>query len=75
MEGCGGGLIDFLAEFDLVDGFRLDSPGRGVWTWMGNFPSGRVSGRSVGADFVSCPTVPLIGGDWPWACWGRSPAG
>ena len=28
-------LIDFLAEFDLIGRFRLDHPGREMWTWIG----------------------------------------
>ena len=39
---CESSLIDFLAEFDLIDRFRLDHPGREMWTWMGNLPSGQV---------------------------------
>ena len=42
LERCESSLIDFLAEFDLIDRFRLDHPGREMWTWMGNFPSGQV---------------------------------
>ena len=35
-------LIDLLAEFDLVDRFRLDPPGRETWTWLGDSPSGQI---------------------------------
>ena len=42
LERCESSLIDFLAEFDLIDRFRLDHPGREMWTWMGNLPSGQV---------------------------------
>ena len=28
------GLIDFMARNDLVDRFRLDHPGREMWTWL-----------------------------------------
>ena len=29
---CDSGLSDFLTEFDLVDRYRLDHPGREIWT-------------------------------------------
>ena len=29
---CDSGLLDFLTEFDLVDRYRLDHPGREMWT-------------------------------------------
>ena len=31
---------DFLTEFDQVDRYRLDHPGREMWTWIGSSPSG-----------------------------------
>ena len=31
---CESGLSDLLTEFDLVDRFRLDHPGREMWTWI-----------------------------------------
>ena len=64
---CESSLIDFLAEFDLIDRFHLDHPGREVWMWMGNLPSGqvrmyldRVIFRRADADFVSFPTFHWI---------------
>ena len=47
---CDSGLSDFLTEFDLVDRYRLDHPGREIWTWIGSSPSGQVRsylGQSV----------------------------
>ena len=68
LERCESSLIDFLAKFDLIDKFHLDPPGREMWTWMGNLPSGqvqtyldRVLVRRANADFVSCPTFHWIG--------------
>ena len=34
LERCESSLIDFLAEFDLIDRFRLDHPGREMWTCL-----------------------------------------
>ena len=39
---CESSLIDFLTELDFIDRFRLDHPGREMWTWMDNLPSGQV---------------------------------
>ena len=33
---CDSGLSDFLTEFDLVDRYRLDHPGREMWTLIGS---------------------------------------
>ena len=33
---CDSGLSDFLTEFDLVDRFRLDHPGREIWMLIGS---------------------------------------
>ena len=67
-ERCESSLIDFLAEFDFIDRFRLDHPGREMWTWIGNLPSGqvrtyleRVLVRRADTDCVSCPTFHWIG--------------
>ena len=61
-------LIDFLAEFDLIDRFHLDHPRREMWMWMGNLPSGqvqtyldRVFVRRADVDFISCPTFHWTG--------------
>ena len=68
LERSESSLIDFLTEFDLIDRFRLDHPGREMWTWMGNLPAGqvrtyldRVLVRRADADFVSCPTFHWLG--------------
>ena len=36
------GLIDLLAEHDLVNRSRLDHPGQDMWSWQGVSPSGQV---------------------------------
>ena len=38
---CETSLIDFMARYDLVDRFRLDHPGREMWTWLDSLPSVR----------------------------------
>ena len=38
---CENSLIDLMAQHDLVDRFRLDHPGREMWTWLPS-PSVRV---------------------------------
>ena len=38
---CKSSLIDFMAHIDLVDKFRLDHPGREMWTWLDSSPSVR----------------------------------
>ena len=39
---CDSGLSDFLTEFDLIDRYCLDHPGREVWMWIGSLPSAQV---------------------------------
>ena len=63
---CESSLINFLAEFDLINRFRLDHSGKEIWTWIGNLPSGQVwtyldSVRRADADFISCLTFHWIG--------------
>ena len=66
---CDSALSDFLTEFDLIDRYRQDHPGREMWTWIGNrTPSGlaqsyldRVLVRRADSDLVTCPTFHLIG--------------
>ena len=36
LAGCDSGLSDFLTEFDLIDRYRLDQPGREMWTLIGS---------------------------------------
>ena len=36
---CESSLIDFMARHDLVYRFRLDHPGREMWTWLDRSPS------------------------------------
>ena len=64
---CDSALSDFLTEFELVDRFRLDHPGREMWTWIGNSPSGQVRSyldrvlvSRADSDLVACPTF-----HWP----------
>ena len=56
-----------LSAHDLVDRFRLDHPGREMWTWLDSSPSAKVGSYSdrvlvkrADIDFVSCPTFHLI---------------
>ena len=56
-----------LMTHDLVDRFRLDHPGREMWTWLDSSPSAKVGSyldrvlvRRADIDFVSCPTFHLI---------------
>ena len=60
---CDSGLSDLLTEFDLVDRYRLDHPGREMSTWIGSSPSGRVRSyldrvlvSRADGDLVACPT-------------------
>ena len=60
---CDNSLFDFLTKFDLIDRYRLDHPGREMWTWIGNSPSGQVRSyldrvlvRRADSDLVTCPT-------------------
>ena len=39
---CDSSQFDFLTEFDLIDRYRLDHPGREMWTWIENSPSGQI---------------------------------
>ena len=39
---CDSSLSDLLTEFNLIDRYRLDHPGREMWTWIGSSPSGQV---------------------------------
>ena len=56
-----------MTRHDLVDRFRLDHPGREMWTWLESSPSAKVGTyldrvlvRRADIDFVSCPTFHLI---------------
>ena len=47
----------------MIERYRLDPPGREMWTWFGSSPSGlvrsylnRVLVRRADNDLVSCPT-------------------
>ena len=65
---CDSSLVNFLVEFDLIDRYRLDHPGREMWTWIGNSPSyqirsylDRVLVRRADSDLVTCPTFHWLG--------------
>ena len=62
---CDSALSDFLTEFEW---FRLDHPGREMWTWIGNSSSGQVRSyldrvlvSKADSDRVACPTF-----HWLW---------
>ena len=39
---CENSLIDLMVDFNLIDRFRLDHPGRKIWTWLGNSSDGQI---------------------------------
>ena len=41
-ERCESSLINLMAEFSLIDRFRLDHPGREMWMWLKDLPSGQL---------------------------------
>ena len=64
---CESSLVGFVTRHGLVDRFRLDHPGREMWTWLDRSPSAKVGSylervlvRRADIDFVSCPTFHLI---------------
>ena len=64
---CDSSLVGFVTRHSLVDRFRLDHPGREMWTWLDSSPSAKVGSyldrvlvRRADTDFVSCPTFHLI---------------
>ena len=67
LERCESSLVGFMTRHGLVDRFRLDHPGREMWTWLDRSPSAKVGSyldrvlvRRADIDFVSCPTFHLI---------------
>ena len=42
LRRCESSLIDLLAEFDLIERFRLDHLWCEIWTWLGDLPSGQI---------------------------------
>ena len=65
--GCESSLVHLMTRHDLVNRFRLDHPGREMWTWLDSLPSTKVGSyldrvlvRRADIDFVSCPTFNLI---------------
>ena len=64
---CESSLAGLMTRHDLIDRFRLDHPGREMWTWLDSSPSAKVGSyldrvlvRRADIDFVSCPTFHLI---------------
>ena len=64
---CERSFVGFMTRHDLVDRFRLDHPGREMWTWLDRSPSAKVGSyldrvlvRRADVHFVSCPTFHLI---------------
>ena len=39
---CESSLVGLVASYDLVDKFRLDHPGKEMWTWLDSSPSAKV---------------------------------
>ena len=67
MGRCESSLVGFVTRHGLVDRFRLDHPGREMWTWLDRSPTAKVGSyvdrvlvRRADIDFVSCPTFHLI---------------
>ena len=65
---CDSSLVDFVAEFDLIDRYCLDHPGREMWTWLGSSPFGQVRSylnrvlvRRADSDLVTRPTFHWLG--------------
>ena len=63
---CESSLVDLITRHDLVDRFRLNHPGREMWTWLDSSPSTKVDSyldrvlvRRDDSDFVSYPTFHL----------------
>ena len=64
---CDSSLVGFVTRHDQVVRFRLDHPGREMWTWLDSSPSAKIGSylnrvlvRRADIDFVSCPTFHLI---------------
>ena len=64
---CESSLVGFVTRHGLVDRFRLDHPGREMWTWLDSSSSAKVGSyldrvlvRRADIDFVSCSTFHLI---------------
>ena len=65
-ERCESSLRDLMADFDLVDRYRVDHPREEMWTWANSSSSNpvrsyldRVLVRRADVDFVSCPVFHL----------------
>ena len=60
-------LVGLMTRHNLVDRFRLDHPGREMWTWLDSSPSAKVGSyldrvlvRRADIDLFSCSTFHLI---------------
>ena len=42
VERCESSLTGLMTRHDLVDRFRLDHPGREMWTWLDSSPSAKL---------------------------------
>ena len=62
---CERSLINLLERSGLVDRYRIDHPGREMWTWAQNTPPvrtylDRVLVRRADVAFISCPRFEFI---------------
>ena len=39
---CESSLVGLMTRHDLIDRFRMDHPGREMWTWLDSSPSAKV---------------------------------
>ena len=60
-ERCESNLIDFMAEFNLIDRFRLNHPGQEMWTGQLQSYLDRVLVRRADSDFLTCSTFHWLG--------------
>ena len=46
---CESSLVGLMTSHDLVDRFRVDHPGREMWTWLDSSPSAK-----IGSTWTDC---------------------
>ena len=46
-DRCESSLTDLMAQHDLLDRFRLDQPGREMWTWLDSSAHWPATGGSI----------------------------
>ena len=56
---CESNPIDLISRHDLVDRFRLDHPGREMWTWLDSSSSARVGSYMDGV-LEKLTLIPLV---------------